>query len=83
MDEELKPCPFCGGKDIRYSLKTKGTRIIKYHATMYCNGCHCYGRRTLTRNLKQEDYSDRRDIQKDQAIKEEAMKAWNAREYHD
>ena len=79
IEEVIKPCPFCGGEDIRYSLKTKGTRDAQYHATMYCNSCHCYGRRTLTEKIKRDDYSGRRAIAENQTIKQEAIKAWNRR----
>ena len=78
--EEIKPCPFCGGKGIRYSLKTKGRWSDKqYHATMYCNSCHCYGRRTLTEKIKADDYAGRRAVAENQVIKQEAIKAWNRR----
>lgn len=77
--DDLKPCPFCSGTDIRYSLKTKGARDIQYHAVMYCNSCHCYGKRTLTRKLGRTDYADRRNVQKDTDIKQGAIEAWNTR----
>ena len=61
----VQPCPFCGGTDIQYSLKTLGARRAKYHAAMYCNSCHCYGPRTITDgNI---------------GAKAEAIKQWNRR----
>jgi len=79
MSEELKACPFCGGNDIRFSLKTRGVREIKYHATMYCNDCHCYGKRTLTQSIPSSNYSGRRAIKNDKTVQELAIAAWNTR----
>lgn len=79
MNEELKPCPFCGSEDIRYSLKITGRFDIQYHASMYCNKCHCYGKRTLTKRVGRDDYKGRSNIEKDENIKLDAIKAWNTR----
>ena len=76
---ELKPCPFCGGEDIRYSLKVKGHRPTQYHAVMYCNSCHCYGKRTRTDKVRHDDYKGRREIQDDEDYKATAIAAWNTR----
>lgn len=45
-NKELKPCPFCGCKDIMYSNKTSN-RGKRRHVTMYCNRCHAYGPRVF------------------------------------
>lgn len=79
MQNELKPCPFCGGKDIRYSLKITGRFDVKYHASMYCNKCHCYGARTLTQSMRHNDYKGRQQIEKDENIKQQAIEKWNRR----
>ena len=76
---ELKPCPFCGGTDIRYSLKITGHFDVRYHATMYCNKCHCYGARTLTGMVHHYDYKGRTVIKNDATIKAAAIEAWNRR----
>ena len=76
---ELKPCPFCGGTDIRYSLKITGRWEIGYHASMYCNKCHCYGARTLTEKVPYRDYKGRTAIERDETIKRKAIEAWNRR----
>lgn len=76
---ELKPCPFCGSTDIRYSLKIKGHFDVRYHAAMYCNSCHCYGARTLTETIKHSDYIGRTNIERDPKIKQKAIDAWNMR----
>lgn len=43
MKNKIKPCPFCGSDDIKYSNKHAG--YYKYHVAMFCNSCHCYGAR--------------------------------------
>lgn len=49
MSNELKPCPFCGSTDIRYSEKTATLNWeCHYRLSYYCNKCHCYGPRFLT-----------------------------------
>ena len=76
---ELKPCPFCGGTDIRYSLKVTGHFDVRYHAAMYCNECHCYGARTLTKFVPHDYYKGRTAIENDAEVKEMAERAWNRR----
>lgn len=76
---ELKNCPFCGSGDIRYSFKVKGTTYKQYYATMYCNGCHAYGTRTLTDKIKWDNYTDRRNYETDEQFKVNAIAAWNTR----
>ena len=76
---DLKRCPFCGGKDIRYSLKITGHFDVRYHAAMYCNKCHCYGARTLTKTVRCEDYKGRTEIENNAEVKAAAIEAWNRR----
>lgn len=76
---ELKPCPFCGSTDIRYSLKVTGHFDVRYHASMYCNKCHCYGARTVTEQVSDNDYKGRSSIERDETIKQKAIEAWNRR----
>ena len=78
MENDLKPCPFCGGKDIRYSVKRAGRFERIYHAAMYCNACHCYGARIHTAPMK-NDYSSRHEVQNDNMLKYYAADAWNRR----
>ena len=77
--KELKPCPFCESTDIRYSLKITGHFDVRYYAAMYCNKCHCYGPRTLTKVVPHDDYKGRQEIEKDNSVKQEAIEAWNRR----
>lgn len=76
---DLKLCPFCGGTDIRYSLKLTGHFDVRYHAAMYCNKCHCYGARTLTGTVHHDNYKGRTAIENDATIKAAAIEAWNRR----
>lgn len=78
-EKELKPCPFCGSKDIRYSLKVTGHFDIRYHASMYCNKCHCYGARTVTKTIPFGEYKGRYEIEADESVKEKAIELWNRR----
>jgi hypothetical protein len=76
---ELKPCPFCKGTDIRFSVKRTGDASFRtYHAAMYCNGCHCYGPRIHTAPMR-NDYSSRIEVENDKTLKYYAAEAWNRR----
>lgn len=77
MSRELKPCPFCGGTDIQYSIKTTGGYKRQYHASMFCNTCHCYGARILYQ-VPNKDYS-RYLVENDTELHEKAIEAWNRR----
>lgn len=77
---KIKPCPFCGGTDIRHSLKISGKQDIYYHSVMYCNKCHTYGPRVLSDKFNHLDYKGRYAIEKDEQLKNKAIEAWNNRE---
>lgn len=71
------PCPFCGGTDIRYSIKTTTISYKRaYHVTAYCNNCHCYGPRIL---VKVDEDASRYDVARDKQLEEAAYEAWNKR----
>ena len=77
----LKPCPFCNGDNIEYSIKTGGmyNKIRKYHVAMYCTNCNCYGKRTLIK-ITEEEYENRTcSVEKNDVYKKIAIKAWNTR----
>lgn len=77
MADCIKTCPFCQSDDIRYSVKTTTIKFKPaYHATMYCNHCHCYGPRIL---YKTDPDTSRYSIEQDDALKKCAMDAWNFR----
>ena len=73
----MKPCPFCGSSDIRYSIKT-GTSNFKriYHASWYCWDCNTYGPRVL---YKPAEDIHRSTIEKDEGLKLTALELWNGR----
>ena len=76
---ELKPCPFCGGKDIRCSFKVKGRFLLQYQVAMYCNHCHTYGPRILTIKKEHDDYDGRRAVTNNEKYEADAIAAWNRR----
>jgi transposase-like protein len=73
----MKPCPFCGSSDIRYSIKT-GTSNFKriYHASWYCWDCNTYGPRVL---YKPAEGAHRSTVEKDETLKAAALKLWETR----
>lgn len=79
---ELKPCPFCGGNNIGYSIKTTTIQFKRaYHFAMYCKDCHCNGARTLwkcdTNNV------NRVSLERNEEFKQMAINAWNRRADND
>ena len=55
MSDELKPCPFCGGKARISFLQTAfagingfGDKKIKYRVQVICNKCHARGKPITT-----------------------------------
>ena len=76
---KLKPCPFCGGKDIRQSIKITGRFDVAYHVAYFCSDCHCYGARILTPKVRHNDYKGRASIETNERYRELAAEAWNRR----
>ena len=77
---ELKPCPFCGYKNLDLSIKTKGDY---YHCVIYCKSCRAYGPRTILKLDQNEHlYGPIRVNEKTLSkhnIREKAAEAWNSR----
>lgn len=74
--DKLKPCPFCGGKKLGYSIKTSTSNYQRvYHATMYCGKCHCYGARVLIHPVE----SNRISVERNESYRRKAIEAWNRR----
>lgn len=74
---ELKPCPFCGSTDIRYSIKTamhRGNKQI-HRVAMFCWDCNCYGARTLIDTSGRNRYH----VEKDTRFEKIAIESWNRR----
>ena len=74
---QLKPCPFCGSKELDYSFKVSSRRggTSDYHCSIFCKKCHCYGKRVLVHI----DSRYRFAIENDERAKGLAMQAWNNR----
>lgn len=73
---ELKPCPFCGGNKIAYSIKTSTSNFKRiYHAAMYCKNCHSYGARVMVHPVE----TNRVVIERNESYEEKAIEAWNRR----
>lgn len=84
------PCPFCGSTDIKYSVKKAPDRVdmdvstgklvvthfIRFYIAMYCDNCHCYGRRIL---IDSDNKIKRMNLSNDPKYREFAEKAWNER----
>lgn len=76
MMNNLKPCPFCGANDIRYSVKTATSNFERiYHVAMYCYKCNCYGARVLIHPTERTRW----DVQHNNQYRELAETAWNKR----
>ena len=76
MEQKLKPCPFCNGENIDYSVKTTGRWERKYHVAMYCKDCNCYGKRVLITPTEISRY----DVERNAEYRQLAEDAWNTRE---
>ena len=73
----MEKCPFCGGQDIRYSLKGSerfGRRT--YHACFYCWDCNAYGPR-VSYIAPPDVY--RHEVEHNDALKQAAAEKWNKR----
>lgn len=64
--DQLKPCPFCGGKDLTYHEDTSEDEpTMKYAWHVFCRDCHCHGRNNFPIGWCES--------------KEAAAEAWNLR----
>lgn len=66
--EELKPCPFCGGKA---KLRATTTRTYPNHCKHYCYYCYC--EKCFATGQSFSDYDD------DGSSVFKAIEAWNRR----
>lgn len=79
---ELKPCPFCGGQDIRYSIKTTTIYFERaYHFSMYCFKCNAYGKRVLHKFGRES--VNRVALERNSDYYKQAAEAWNNRTKED
>lgn len=73
---ELKPCPFCGSEDIRFSNKTTSAGR-KRHVAMFCNNCNCYGQRTILNMANDKKWLSSKE--REHFGLSDAVDAWNNR----
>ena len=75
--QELKPCQFCLGSDIRFSFKVVSRKRTSatYHACMYCNDCKASSPRVLV-HVATENF---KLVENEEDFKEQATKLWNER----
>lgn len=75
--KEVKPCPFCGGSNIKFSFKVASRKRISatYHACMYCDDCKASSPRVLV-HVSTENF--RLNANED-TFKEQALEQWNRR----
>lgn len=75
--ETVKPCPFCGGSNIKFSFKVasrKRTSAV-YHACMYCNNCKASSPRILA-HIATGNY---RLLETDESFRKQDLELWNKR----
>lgn len=73
----IKPCPFCGGSNIKFSFKVASRKRTSatYHACMYCNDCKASSPRVLV-HVATENF---KLVENEDDFKEQAIKLWNMR----
>lgn len=75
--QNIKPCLFCGGSNIKFSSKVASRKRTSatYHICMYCDDCKASSPRVLvhvsTENFKLIDNED--------TFKEQVIVLWNKR----
>ncbi len=69
MNEELKPCPFCGYKDLLWlgADNNRGHGILTYYVC--CDRCGIDGPKVWSQ----------KSLEEDKDAKESAQRAWNER----
>lgn len=77
ITEEIKPCPFCGSKDIRYSIKTANSKR-DYYGQCYCNSCKSAGPRVRF-DPEPESCWIRYAAEDCEKAKKDAIDMWNKR----
>lgn len=68
MNNDLKPCPFCGSKRVRSNLYSREGNADNYEHHVYCENCSACG--PIITGEKVEPGENRWD---------KAREAWNAR----
>lgn len=75
--QEIKPCIFCGGINIKFSIKVASRKRTSatYHACMYCDDCKASSPRVLVHVT----CNNRILVENDEYFKEQALELWNRR----
>ncbi len=62
MNEELKPCPFCGSNDLRKSkdFTIKDKNLICLVCDVQCNNCGCDGPKLFYTNDTVKAWNERK-----------------------
>ena len=73
----VKPCPFCGSSNIKFSCKVVNIKRTSstYHVCMYCDDCKASSPRVLA-HITVGNY---RLLDTDESFKEQALELWNKR----
>lgn len=75
MNNELKPCPFCGGTKVKIDCKTIGSRETY---SVRCNKCHARGG-TYGITIRKSQMSYEAIVQCRDSAKQKALEEWNTR----
>lgn len=83
--EGVLPCPYCGSRKIRYSIKTNSKfSDVWYNACCYCADCNAYGPRARSEKYNTSSgYLNRVNVENNTELMESAMKLWNTRAIKD
>ena len=75
--QEIKPYPFVGGIDIKFSIKVASRKRTSatYHACMYCDDCKASSPRVLVHVI----CSNRSLVENDESFNAQALELWNRR----
>lgn len=87
--EELKPCPFCGGRNTKANFKRKNIRYNGYgnylewcSASVRCTKCHARGS-LVSGDVFHSIFHDGERMPEgtttEKALREAAIEAWNRR----
>lgn len=70
---ELKPCPFCGGREVNYDYRYVGRNRFREEAYITFLKCDICGAQTKAMSFDGNDRDDR------EATEAKVMEAWNRR----
>ena len=71
VNEDIKPCPFCGSTDLNISMSTEHRKGVP--ANVYCHDCGCVGPLAYVKRELIEQFWD------DFIFPAKLIKLWNKR----